>query len=386
MEETVSGYRIIKKQFSLTIEACTLAPGDRGPVSVGSSGTLFPDCATLDSTELIIPADKQEYSDLLNIAYSIPDSREFVFYNYTNKTAETITIPQAFNIYVVVRYHFERTADGSEPYDEYNAVYRATRDYKKGGLVQLNGRYYRALNDISYGNPIVALPDGVTEEDLNNGTVVYQGGFAPNAVLDVPVDDSTLTGTISIPDGDLTGELGGVTIGGGEKPFIIPITESTGGSGVVYSTTVMFADIVDAYKTGKRILIRSRGFGGEADVEIVSAVPTEVSHTSISTGEETSEISKILMVAELSPSRSYPKQEKILGIETYEFSYGANGAAITKDWMTLPSYDVFNSSRSHVGMIIQSTTLDTMQKVIDVYGGTEWQQLEGEHYTWERTA
>lgn len=195
-----------------------------------------------------------------------------------------------------------------------------------------------------------------------------------------------LEGTVNFSGGDLTGELGVVAIGG-EKPFIIPITESRNGSGqLVYSTTVMLADIVDAYKTGKRILIRSRGFGGEADVEIVSAVPTEVSHTSISTGEETSEISKILMVAELSPSRSYPKLEKILGIDTYEFRYGANGAAITKDWMTLPSYDVFNASLSHVGMIIQSTTLDTMQKVIAVYGGTEWQQHEGEYYTWERTA
>jgi hypothetical protein len=32
---------------------------------------------------------------------------------------------------------------------------------------------------------------------------------------------------------------------------------------------------------------------------------------------------------------------------------------------------------SHVGMIIQSTTLDTEAKVIEIYGGTEWTQIEG---------
>lgn len=33
--------------------------------------------------------------------------------------------------------------------------------------------------------------------------------------------------------------------------------------------------------------------------------------------------------------------------------------------------------RSHIGQIIQSTTLDTMQKVIDAYGGTTWIQHSG---------
>lgn len=32
---------------------------------------------------------------------------------------------------------------------------------------------------------------------------------------------------------------------------------------------------------------------------------------------------------------------------------------------------------SHVGMIVQSTTLDTAAKVIAEYGGTEWQQITG---------
>lgn len=33
--------------------------------------------------------------------------------------------------------------------------------------------------------------------------------------------------------------------------------------------------------------------------------------------------------------------------------------------------------RSHVGMIVQSTTLDTEAKVIAIYGGTSWSKIEG---------
>lgn len=33
--------------------------------------------------------------------------------------------------------------------------------------------------------------------------------------------------------------------------------------------------------------------------------------------------------------------------------------------------------QSHVGMIIQSTTLDTEAKVIAIYGGTKWTKIEG---------
>ena len=36
-----------------------------------------------------------------------------------------------------------------------------------------------------------------------------------------------------------------------------------------------------------------------------------------------------------------------------------------------------NSNLSHIGMIIHSTTLDTMEKVIAIYGGTEWVKIEG---------
>lgn len=32
---------------------------------------------------------------------------------------------------------------------------------------------------------------------------------------------------------------------------------------------------------------------------------------------------------------------------------------------------------SHIGMIIHTTTLDTMEKVIEIYGGTAWEKIEG---------
>ena len=38
----------------------------------------------------------------------------------------------------------------------------------------------------------------------------------------------------------------------------------------------------------------------------------------------------------------------------------------------------FNSNISHVGMVIHSTTLDTMDKVIAIYGGTTWEKIEGQ--------
>lgn len=33
--------------------------------------------------------------------------------------------------------------------------------------------------------------------------------------------------------------------------------------------------------------------------------------------------------------------------------------------------------RSHVGMVIHSTKLDTMEKVIELYGGSLWEKIEG---------
>lgn len=37
----------------------------------------------------------------------------------------------------------------------------------------------------------------------------------------------------------------------------------------------------------------------------------------------------------------------------------------------------FNGKLSHIGMIIHSTTLDTMEKVITIYGGIKWEKIEG---------
>ena len=36
-----------------------------------------------------------------------------------------------------------------------------------------------------------------------------------------------------------------------------------------------------------------------------------------------------------------------------------------------------NPTKSHIGMIIMSTTLDTMEKVIEEYGGTTWVRITG---------
>lgn len=45
-------------------------------------------------------------------------------------------------------------------------------------------------------------------------------------------------------------------------------------------------------------------------------------------------------------------------------------------WKRIKSY-VDRHAGSHVGMIIHSTTLDTMAKVVAVYGGTTWIQHSG---------
>lgn len=45
-------------------------------------------------------------------------------------------------------------------------------------------------------------------------------------------------------------------------------------------------------------------------------------------------------------------------------------------WQRIKSY-VDRRAGSHVGMIIHSTTLDTMAKVVAVYGGTTWIQHSG---------
>ena len=40
--------------------------------------------------------------------------------------------------------------------------------------------------------------------------------------------------------------------------------------------------------------------------------------------------------------------------------------------------DINRDKHSHIGMVVQSTTLDTMEKVIEIYGGSEWVLIEGQ--------
>ena len=40
----------------------------------------------------------------------------------------------------------------------------------------------------------------------------------------------------------------------------------------------------------------------------------------------------------------------------------------------------YSKSVSHIGMIIQSTTLDTEAKVKAIYGGTSWSLIQGKYY------
>lgn len=59
-------------------------------------------------------------------------------------------------------------------------------------------------------------------------------------------------------------------------------------------------------------------------------------------------------------------------------SDGTLKGAVAKHEQDVNSLNLkMESVRSHVGMIIQSTTLDTEAKVIAIYGGTSWTKIEG---------
>ena len=56
----------------------------------------------------------------------------------------------------------------------------------------------------------------------------------------------------------------------------------------------------------------------------------------------------------------------------------ATNTAINKNTADISSLNLkMELVRSHVGMIVQSTTLDTEAKVIAIYGGTSWSKIEG---------
>lgn len=64
-------------------------------------------------------------------------------------------------------------------------------------------------------------------------------------------------------------------------------------------------------------------------------------------------------------------------------SFGANDINATNKSINKNTADIealnlkMELVRSHVGMIVQSTTLDTEAKVIAIYGGTSWSKIEG---------
>lgn len=56
----------------------------------------------------------------------------------------------------------------------------------------------------------------------------------------------------------------------------------------------------------------------------------------------------------------------------------ATNTAVNKNTADISSLNLkMDLVRSHVGMIVQSTTLDTEEKVIAIYGGTSWSKIEG---------
>lgn len=63
------------------------------------------------------------------------------------------------------------------------------------------------------------------------------------------------------------------------------------------------------------------------------------------------------------------------GVDSSLELHDANIKANAKDIQALETK--VNTIQSHIGMIIQSTTLDTMEKVIDIYGGLIWEKIEG---------
>lgn len=58
-------------------------------------------------------------------------------------------------------------------------------------------------------------------------------------------------------------------------------------------------------------------------------------------------------------------------------SMSSSSAATHIEAISVPNANNSGAQASHIGQIVQSTTLDTMAKVIEVYGGTTWIQHSG---------
>ena len=94
-------------------------------------------------------------------------------------------------------------------------------------------------------------------------------------------------------------------------------------------------------------------------------------------------IKNIIGSDEYNPNKSYVVGEMcISNNKAYECILACKGVEPpnTTYWKEV-SLSVLNNKlnkiSSHVGMIIHSTTLDTMAKVIAIYGGTKWVKIEG---------
>ena len=127
---------------------------------------------------------------------------------------------------------------------------------------------------------------------------------------------------------------GGLVVGGGTDnqhelmPVVIPIEESNDGSGnKVYSTTIMFADIVNAVQSGRSIVIQTTmDFNGSTITIGRNPVSIEVSGIeahSVTPGKPPAiGISELTMILEISPRIDQ------LRLTALKFSYGSTGAHV----------------------------------------------------------
>ena len=100
--------------------------------------------------------------------------------------------------------------------------------------------------------------------------------------------------------------------------------------------------------------------GGGGDSQQFSKLEQALSQYKTSTDRKFGEIEKELKELDGGSSEDVDVDYSLIEFDTSEI-------------VVTPSDKIL----SHVGMIIQSSTLDTMEKVIEVYGGTTWRKIEG---------
>lgn len=195
-----------------------------------------------------------------------------------------------------------------------------------------------------------------------------------------------LEGTVNFSDGELVGELGASVIGGGsgEDYFIIPIeTTQTSPTEIAYSTTVTFKEIDEAYLAGKPFKIQKDGVARN----VVSIAPTDmVGYIDPETDEFKVQATKYGAIVDFTPGFLDNTDTAVLHSTQYFFAAVQSSGESVPPIVTKSSYSFAGEESSiapaakfasYVGMIIHSTTLDTKAKVIEMYGGTDWQKIEG---------